>query len=563
MNQSATPHQAGNHAMGTAGKTTAGFLLAVSPALLPLLLWKYGIDLIDSGWVAVLSRDFFERPEMAGQAAPWFLTFWIGGLLASADPFTITPLRIAPAYPLFLSAAATFFTFWRLGYRDWIVPFGIATAGLTSYAIDSYHSLDYNPVSVCFVVCSLSALFLAGHEGKRGTTRALWLYGLAGALFSLAVATRIASITLVVASIFVLWCGQRAAPRCWVSWLAGSVTSVGALAVLTWHTGHLPYVLNDLSEFLTTSLQDKPGALHGSRLLLHVILSSYLESFARAFMLFVGLAFLADRKGRERPVEALIALAGTLSIMWINRYVLITVTPLLFVILLLLRWPLRLSEGAVPIAVAGALVALAFPVGSNVGFKNSAYALWYLIPGVLVIIPKGRDRLIAAVASGVLVVAGTANALFYTYGDRGVRSLDCEIRNRFAQGVMTTCERRSVLEELVSEISKRAGEGREIFVYQNSPMIYVLTGTRPWLPYPWPYLISPERIEGAIRERELASLPALIVRERLNTMNVRWPELPLGPIAGADDYAETYRSFIERHGFRVVFRNTMFEILAK
>ena len=49
----------------------------------PLLFWRYGFEVADTGWYAVLSRDFFSRPDMITTASPWYLTWAIGACLTA------------------------------------------------------------------------------------------------------------------------------------------------------------------------------------------------------------------------------------------------------------------------------------------------------------------------------------------------------------------------------------------------------------------------------------------------------------------------------------------------
>jgi hypothetical protein len=287
-------------------------------------------------------------------------------------------------------------------------------------------------------------------------------------------------------------------------------------------------------------------------------------AYAAAFL--ATTAFCVEKFLARKYLEAFLGLAAVGAVLRFQGTGFSRAVPTLFCMLLVLG----LGRGAdvrkhLP-AVVGAMLAILFPLWSSNGLTNSCFALWFLLPGVLVAVDGPRNRAICRAALGCALLIGIYASVAKPYWDHGVLSLDCVIDNARAGRIWTQCDRKVVVDGLVSEVKKYAGEDDEIFVYQNSPMVYILTGTRPWVPYPWPYLIQVSAIEKAFADKERISLPRVIVRERLSPFGSDWPnstEPPLETIGGGRRYAGLYDGFIARHGYAVVYRNAMFELLAR
>ena len=142
------------------------FILVILPALLPVLLRNYGLEVADSGWAAVLTRDYFSRPEMVGQASPWFLTWTIGALLSNGNGMQLTQLRLFTFLPILLSAVAAWTAFSAYGYRAWVATVGVFVAGLAAYSSFSLYFLNYNTISAAFATLAFSSLFLSNVISK-------------------------------------------------------------------------------------------------------------------------------------------------------------------------------------------------------------------------------------------------------------------------------------------------------------------------------------------------------------------------------------------------------------
>ncbi|HET9644210.1 MAG TPA: hypothetical protein VFP68_12835 [Burkholderiaceae bacterium] len=539
-------------------------LIAGSSCLLPILLARYGFEVADSGWAAVLTRDFFDRPEMAGRASPWFLNWALCALITSGETFRFDYLRVAAFAPILTASLFTYLTFHLYGHRSLKVACAVMAAGVVAYGGSAVYFINYNTVSACLIVASISFLLWSGRVASREWAASiLCLFG--GFFLALSAASRIASAALVLPCIFIIFSIHRSRLQPWVAFFAGAALSAAFLAFVFKETGHLNYILHDLRQFVYSALVSRTNASHTGSNLLKAFLLSLAESMGWAAVVIASLYFVLDGRKSKDAARIAIGAMGVAFMIWTGRKEYIEVLPSLFLMLLLSSARPNRELRPFLLPTAGALLAFAFPLGSTNGFKNSSYALWFLLPGVLTVLTTSRERCIGNIALCFAVAMGIYNSVRNPYWDHSVWSLSCSIQTRFTGSIRTTCDRERVLNELMVELQKRVKPKDEIFVYQNSPMIYILSGTRPWIPYPWPYLVPIEKIETAILEREKVSLPKIVVRDKLSTFNKDWPNTlqpPMETISGGQRYTRFYEDYFEQRRFKKVFENSMYEILA-
>lgn len=539
-------------------------MIASSSSLLPLFLMKYGFEIADSGWAAVLTRDFYSNAEMAGRASPWILTWAIGALLSSGNSFNLSALRFATFAPIFLSAIFTYLVFHFYGYRSRIVTIGIMVAGLVCYSAFSVYFINYNTISACLFVISISFLFFSGKFPSNGT----WSYLLcffAGVLYTLSSLSRIASAALIIPCAFVIFSFYSLRIRPYVAFLLGATCCALVLCFAFYKTGHLKYVAEDITSFIYSALVSNNNASHSRMELITVLLRSVISSFGWALVFLLSFFSFFDALKNRKSYKIAISVGAVFFLVLAERSVYLSIFPSILVLLLLGNAPLSTKSPKFMLPITGVLFSLIFPLGSMNGFTNSCFALWLLIPGIIVYLAGSTKYWVAIAATAVAANISIYNAFVKPYWDHNVFSLECTLRNKNVGKLHTSCDRKRVLDEAVEAISRYSDTRDEIFVYQNSPMIYVLTGQRPWIPYPWPYLIPIQRIEKSFFERSKTSLPKVVVREKLSPFNEEWPntdQLPIETFRRGHDYSIFYQTFFRAHGYVPVYENTMFEVFA-
>ena len=533
------------------------------PALLPFLLRNYGLDIADSGWSSVIVRDFFTRPEMPGNAAPWFLSFAVGSILTGNHADQIGSLRLFGFLPILLSSWCAWAVFAANRLKSWSVALGVFFAAIAAYATFCASFINYNTISASLALFSFACLIFSGKQ-PTGRFAGLFLILVAGMLIVFSSASRIANLTMGAPFLYLIWSYHRYNPKAYLVAVAGALLGVVSLWILVRHGGQEPYVINNLREFLG----DKGSASHPKFQLFAIYFATFSKTAVQASLLFF-LLHLATKKiaGKNTVWNVALLLIGLYCCKKIGMGLAQAVPVLSLFVLLAVSDRDRVGAELKPILIAGFLFCMLFPLGSMNGFANCCFALWLAIPAGLAAL--GSMRIERLILGGVMVVSSARlswNAVATPYWDGPAWRLNATLDNETATGIRTTPERKAVLDDIVAAVAKYAKPGDPILAYQNIPMIYMLTRTKPWIPYPWPYIVSPRKIGTAISEQAKTTMPKVIVRERTSCFGNDWPNSdspPVYSIYSGNEYEPIYAEFIGRYGFKVVHSNKMFDVLVQ
>jgi hypothetical protein len=556
----------------TRGGTRAFFRdvsCVLGASLLPLALFRFGLDVTDSGWALVLSRDFFTDLEAVGNASGIYLTLFLGALAVKASGDFAGALRFAAFMPYAFSAAAAVIVIRSLPRATAWTSLAVVAAGIVGWSEFSLNWFNYNTSSACLCIWAFTLLYLgwiAQAEGRRTAATALLL--MAGIGMGLAIASRVATgATVAGLAACIVVCGARRI-RITITLAAGMVASVAVVVSVAAYLGHLPFLLEDLHDLIGSAARGSHQSHSGSTLARAYLLGLASSGMFGSVILILGL--FAEREFAEsrmcrRPFASMLAVLCIVGIGWTRRdYILLDLTTLLAVALILHSMSTQGSDRLV-IVLALASWAL-FPLGSNNGFKNSCFTTWLLLPVCMSILASSPFGRIAKSALIVVMVCGIARAVLKPYRDQPLYALDTSIEAGPLGRVRTTRGRADVVADTAREIEARTQDGDRILVYQNSPMLYIISRTRPWVPYPWPMPHLANRVENSMHAREEADLPALIVRERHSPGNYDWPassEAAQATPFKPDSFDSFSRLFERRHGFRVVHENDMYSILSR
>lgn len=545
------------------------FLLLILPSLIAFILSNYGLDIADSGWAAVVTRDYFSSPEIAAQASPWFFTWLIGAFLTQNDQNQVSALRDIAYLPIFTASLATWISFYVAGFKNWKTALGIAIAGLASYSAFGLNYLNYNSLSASFATVAFACIFLKGH-GKNSKTSRILLIFLAGTFFSLSVMSRFASITMLIPCLYLILIysySRKSIIADGIIFASGIFTGIFGVGCITYSSGHLTYLIQNLISFFQSSIGSGGESSHPVSLLLKTYFSTFLTALIQASIFVIAVVYshaqLVVRKYLILPF-AFICVAFVVGESRINFYQVFIIV--ILILLIGVRSSPNMPRSMKPYAITGILFAFLFPLGSTNGLANSCFAMWFLVPTILCVTENKVGRAVIGVSSSICVAILLANTFWNPYWDSRISKLECNLASKYAKNIKTTCARSKVLGEVIEVIEKHTTHNKSILVYQNSPMIYMLSGTVPWIKFPWPYLISSDRLEEEIKTKQKTSLPKLIVRDKQSTFGKQWPDsekLPMQSIRSTPKSITTYDNLVEEHHYHLVFENSMFQVLAQ
>lgn len=171
-------------------------------------------------------------------------------------------------------------------------------------------------------------------------------------------------------------------------------------------------------------------------------------------------------------------------------------------------------------------------------------------------------RLALVLACAVCLLYAIAPSM-YPYRDGFAPRLDGAPMTPKLNGIATTSERASVVDQMVEAVVARSKPGDRILAYENLPMMYFLTDRLPsthhtWISENMPRTFRQYNLEDMI-ERD--RLPAVVVRATHTARNRYWPEsrTPLG-WTGDQQLNDPLDAYVREH-YQVVEEVGGFEIL--
>lgn len=566
-----TPHP-DQEAIGARHKWRARILTAallLIAGLHPLSIWSFGFEVADSGWAALLSRDFVARPDLIAPAAPWYLTWGIGYFAGklSDQPIWLT-LRQVGFVPYSLSALAAFLISRTHGVARPEAAAGILAASLLSYAGFSAYQLTYNSLSAALSCLSIGAAIIS-RECVGNRERLLLLA--AGSLTSLAAASRLPSVLTVIPIVFYLIArGERSPARATLVFLLGLLIGVGAVAAIASVSGNSEQYLSGLYEFLSKSGSADGSTSHAAL----SVASSWLLTFGRTLAYALGVAvalFALARVSQGRLVQsrrfAMLPL-GVLTLLAIRHEELLNCLPLVAILMALLGQrltPAVFTSRPMLVVAAGTLFAITFSIGSLNGFKNSLMAYWLVFPFLLEVASVRERRSLVLLVLCAIALTSIYREI-HPYWDWRIDALRCRFSIESVQGVRSNCDRVAEVEEIAGVVAANSAQTDRILVAQNSPGLYVLTDRSVWGRYPWPYLISPEEVGESLAD-PLRDYPALVILDKVNMFTGAWPGsgsgAPVEHLSGRKEHFPIYLRFLEQHGYALIFENRTWSVFSR
>ncbi len=251
------------------------------------------------------------------------------------------------------------------------------------------------------------------------------------------------------------------------------------------------------------------------------------------------------------------------------------------------------------VAAGAVLMSLVFPLGSDGGYQTMWVGTWLLLPvglsGIYTFISdaiKGRKclqlRFGAAEGDGqgmtvtaralrggflfcltVLLVTVLVKIEHKSYYDPGNRYEKVwPVHGDKARGIYTSRERAAIVNPMLKALEGYVAEGDTLLVYDSSPLLYYLTGTKPFAGVSWPCVFYGQQYvrKFVAAENSAASWPVMVVQFFYSSNE--WSEverdyyMPETGEAFSDlDMKRNIRRFMSEHHYRTVWSNGYYKIM--
>ncbi|MBU7005333.1 hypothetical protein [Phosphitispora fastidiosa] len=590
-------------------RTKLYHLIILLTAVYPLLYIWQGLDFTDTGFSLTNYLWVFDDPRSIETSSRIWLTNILGGLWVHffGDSLGVAGYRMAGAI---LAYAAIFMTYRALRFqvkKEYLFPglfFAMVFIGRSGFM------LNYNTLTAFFYVWSAYYLLTGLNNGKQH-----YLF-ISGAVLGLNMFIRLPNILGLMLGVCILFHGYQ--DRAGISqpgrrislFLAGYGAAVLAVLTAMLFLGHLDSYLASFGETLVM-LGENEGH-HGTGRLTAALLDIYKISFLKAaalagyFGILSAVLKLVDKLNIKLNNKlnstsnstlsskyvhyGVITLAGLLPLVvyedfYRNWYGMVgVVSALLFLGLALNLVRFRKLSGMTAdgvisgragssAALAALIILLIVPAGSADGYVTSVYGMYLAIPLAVQGIAEfnyrwglSTEHYSYTIKLGfvLLLVLTLAAGYRYTYRDSSYRlSMAYPVGHQKLQGVLTTRERAQVVTELLEIMPEYVKEGDYLLAYEQIPLVYFLTGTRPYLYGSWPMLYSPGKFQKML-DRALAERPELpvIVRARGSTEKFDWPHSKtLRDGYYLEGSRKLMNEFIAAQNYRRAWENSFFEIL--
>lgn len=243
------------------------------------------------------------------------------------------------------------------------------------------------------------------------------------------------------------------------------------------------------------------------------------------------------------------------------------------------------------VALMALLMMLFLPLGSGGSIGSSGYmCIWLAIPFFLhfVSIVVNSDFIFKtkydAISSyflkdffkplTLILVLGFFVEKAYSisqeaYFDKGNRfKKTYSINNKYARGIFTTKERADIINDLLAHLDNYVKPNDYVLFYDNAPMLYFLTDTRPYMFNPWVWIYDQGSYEMQLEraQKEIPVLP-VVVQQKFNTIyefSEPIPDYMSETKENSNDYSQgrtiATNKFLKKYDYKIVWSNEYFNI---
>jgi len=564
-----------------------------------LLVWQIlltfqGLDLADTGFNLTAFRFIFDDPYSVQYSMMFCLSDICGGLWMKIFPtgglywFKIGwVVIISSAFMIYFSLLKPL-----LGKRNALIGLAITLVFILQGGPEC---LNYDIFSCLGYAIAILTLFLGLNKNK------LSLIVLSGLLFGISVFFKLSNITalaffiLIPFSAFMNENSLRILMKKSFLWLVGFIGGMILILLLIKQLGHLDLFLNNLS--VVSAMGNDIHASHGLKPMLLSYLSGYINAFVLLiiFMLIVWIYIKLTNKFQniftERNHWFILMLVGLLAVILtiLLKDVFWSKVRYLFIGLMIYQGTVLITDKKCSnemrlLSLAGLILLLIAPLGSDSGLGKSTYGMWILGPLVLTMpftlkienlfrlpISIHQAQFVKRLLAVAILLTAMVCAYQRTYFDVGSRiSKVYPIEHPLMKFIYTSKERARVVNELIHDGFPKMKDDKYLLSFIEIPMLNYLSDKRPFISTSWPKLYyNPDtfrlKLEEALQRRK--TFPA-IIRQKQNTALNDWPGYDepdyLKYSDGLSDWPEHGRilnEFIVQNNYHVVWENEMFQLL--
>ena len=559
-----------------------------------LLLTFQGLDLADTGFHLTAFRFIFDDPY----SVQYSMMFWLSDVCGALW------MKIFPAGGLYWfkigwvvvvsSAFMIYFSLLKplLGKQNALIGLAITLVFILQGGPEC---LNYDIFSCLGYAIGILSLYKGLKNNRLG------LIILSGSLFGLSVFFKLSNITALAFFLLIPFSALLYRDSLCeflkksFTWLLGFAGGMIFVLLLIRQLGQLDLFLNNLS--VVSAMGNDIHASHGLKPMLLSYLSGYMNALVLLviFMLIVWIYLKLSNKYQnlftERNYRFILFMAGGMAVLLtiLLKDVFWSKVRYLFIGLLIFQGLVLITDKKCRnemrlLSLAGLILLLIAPLGSDSGLAKSTWGMWILGPMILAMpftlkmenlfrlpISIHQARFLKRTLAVVILLTAMVCAWERTYFDVGSRiSKIYPIEHPRMKFIYTSSERARVVNELIRDGFPKMKDKEYLLSFIEIPMLNYLSDKRPFISTSWPKLYyNPDtfrlKLEEALQRRK--TLPA-IIRQKQNTVLNDWPASPepdyLKYKVGLSDWPEHGRilnEFIANNNYQVVWENEMFQLL--
>jgi hypothetical protein len=570
------------------------FLLIIYPVL---LIWQ-GLDFTDLGYALTNAQQIFNDPSSVQYGISEWLTNILGGVWLHffGEAFGLIGFRFASVLIVY---ATIFFAFLILipCFKKEYILIGLFFAELFNA---STYWIEYNILTALFYVIAAYFLIKGLQEHKDS------LILLSGFFLGLNIFNRISNVLGISLLLCIFAQGYwntlsvKESIKSALFLISGFIIAVLIISGIMVYLGQFELYVNSILD-LFFNYGSNPASPYSLTGLLFLFIKDHFLAFSLILMSIIGFililkvySWLTSRSSFVSTIFLLglflIGLVITIVIPG-ERYVIMVMYGLFCLILLKnIIWHSPDKKQLPLLSLMVLLLLVITPLGSSNGISNAIYGMWLAIPIGLIFLldcsgldleidlnsknprlqkfrielSKIETKKVTCLILISFLSFSLISAYQYTYRDSADRfKMVFTVNHPSLKYVFTTEERAHVVQGLVDELPLYIKKDDYVLAYESIPMVYYLTGSKPYLDNSWPDLYIPDQFCDKLNQslKEKGMLP-VIVRTKFNTRSFTWPD----NTKPTED--ESYRirrdimeRFIAAHHYTLAWNNEFFEIL--
>jgi hypothetical protein len=571
--------------------------------LYPLLFIWQGLDFTDMGYSLTNYQQIFNDPESSGYFSfNLWLTNIIGGIwiLLFGDSLGLLGANLAGVLVTYLTIGLSYLLLKPYIDRKYLLIGLLFTLIFTKW----FFLLHYDNLTALFFVAS--ALFLT--NGLKSANN--WKVLVSGLILGLNIFIRLPNIlgfSLILSIFFYGYINKTSImpqAKQAISFISGYIIAI-LLALFTMKIlGHYEIFTDSVNMLLNVS-SDPQGHHNLGYLILNCIreykrMIVYLSVGILGVLVVFNLLSLYKSRNLYYIFIVMLGIVALfvllLRLLYHNLHlfhysdVVFLVLGILYTVLLLYATGIEKSNKQLRlINFVALLILIIIPFGAGVGLRLSIFGMWIPIPIAYAYISRFKEikvkisivndsdstnlmlglsswetKIFRGVVFILLVMFSLYLAFGDTYNDSGNRiKMLYSVEHPRLRGIFTTQERAKVTQELLDEIPKYVNEDDYLLAYNEIPMLYFLTKTKPYLYNSWiegevPYKVK-QLLDKAIRERP--NLP-VVVKAKYTANDPYWPKRNAPTkLSDINENIATIDNFTKLNGYSIVWENDFFEIL--